>query len=83
MEHPSLLAAHQLQFFLPCLQGWPHAFLVTAQHQSHIFWILQAHSVAYQIFSTTDPSEHDTHLFLARSHVAHLAREIRHISFLQ
>src|SRR5882724_11530889 len=62
MEHPSLLAAHRLQFFC-CTSGAGHMHSwCLCQHQSQIFWLLRARSVVYQTFSTTDTSEHGTHL---------------------
>src|SRR5882724_11432853 len=62
MEHPSLFAVHQLQFFC-CASGAGHKHSwCLHQHQSHIFWLPRAHSVTYRTFSTADTSEHSTHL---------------------
>src|SRR5882724_10543101 len=48
MEHPSLLAAHRLQFFCHASgAGHTHSWCLH-QHQSHIFWLPQARSVAYR-----------------------------------
>src|SRR5882724_11112350 len=62
MDHPSLFAAHQLQFFCHTSRaGHTHSWCLH-QHQSKFFWLPRARSVAYQTFNTTNTSDHGTHL---------------------